>query len=294
VNDAEEIRRSFQPYYDQTVVAESADPHQLYELQSRLDGMQVFWTTEVEAFCKVFYAPKEKQTIADQAEMYRQLNPAVDRFKALDDEKQDEFRNALTGYVRLYSFLSQVMPFADPDLEKLYTFGRFLELKLPKDSKKSQLDLDGDVALKYYRLDKINEGQIILTLAENVPLRAPTDVGTKKAKDVDAALSEIIDVLNEKFGTEFTKADQLLFDQFIAEAKKDEDIVEQALANRIDNFELAMKPKVEGLMIDRMDQNQDIVNRYLNDPEFQAAAFKSLVQRIYREIRRESDTPPKA
>lgn len=29
-----------------------------------------------------------------------------------------------------------------------------------------------------------------------------------------------------------------------------------------------MKPKVEGLMMDRMDQNQDIVNRYLNDTDF--------------------------
>ena len=292
VNDAEEIRRSFQPYYEQTVVAESADPHQLYELQHRLEAMQVFWASEVEAFCKFFYAPKEKQTVTDQAEMYRALGPAVDRFKALEEEKQDEFRNALAGYVRLYSFLSQVMPFSDPDLEKLYSFARYLELKLPKDERKAQLDLDGDVALKYYRLQRLSEGQVLLSLAETVALRAPTDVGTRKAKDEEAHLSEIIDVLNERFGTEFTKADQLLFDQFIEEAKQDHEVVERALANRLDNFELAMKPKVEGLMIDRMDQNQEIVNRYLNDPAFQSAAFKAIVKQIYNEIRRGSSRPP--
>ncbi|MEI9941983.1 MAG: type I restriction endonuclease [Pseudomonadota bacterium] len=294
VNDAEEIRRSFQPYYEQTVVAESADPHQLYELQHRLEALQVFWTTEVETFCKYFYAPKAKQTVNDQAEMYRALGPAVDRFKALDEEKQEEFRNALAGYVRLYSFLSQVMPFADEDLERLYTFSRFLELKLPKDDKKTPLDLDGDVALKYYRLDKINEGQIVLSLAEPVALRAPTDVGTRKAKDDEVALSQIIDVLNERFGTEFTKADQLLFDQFIEEAKQDQEVVERALANPLDNFELAMKPKVEGLMIDRMDQNQEIVNRYLNDSAFQSAAFKAIVKQIYDQVRRGSSRPPPA
>lgn len=285
VNDAEEIRRSFQPYYEQTVVAESADPHQLYELQHRLEGMQVFWTAEVEAFCKIFYAPKAKQTVSDHAEMYRALGPGVDRFKALDDEKQDEFRNVLRGYVRLYSFLSQVMPFTDPDLEKLYTFSRHLELKLPHDEKKAPLDLDGDVALRYYRLDKLSENQIMLNVAEPVALRSPTDVGTRSAKDEEVALSEIIGVLNERFGTEFTEADQLLFDQFIAAAKEDQEVVERALANPLDNFELAMKPKVEGLMIDRMDQNQEIVNRYLNDPAFQAVAFKALVKRIYEEIR---------
>jgi hypothetical protein len=31
-----------------------------------------------------------------------------------------------------------------------------------------------------------------------------------------------------------------------------------------------MKPKVEGLMIDRMDRNQEIVNRDLNDPAFRS------------------------
>jgi type I restriction enzyme R subunit len=292
VNATDEIERSFQPYYEQTVVAESADPHQLYELQHRLEAMNVFWAQEVEAFCKYFYAPKAKQTVNDQAEMYRALGPAIDRFKALDEEKQDEFRNVLSGYVKLYSFLSQVMPFADEDLEKLYSFARYLELKLPKDEKKAPLDLDGDVALRYYRLDKINEGQILLRVADPVALRAPTDVGTRKAKDEEVALSEIIDVLNERFGTEFTKADQLLFDQFIEEAKQDSEVVERALANPLDNFELAMKSKVEGLMIDRMDQNQEIVNRYLNDPAFQSAAFKAIVKQIYEQIRKGSSPPP--
>jgi len=294
VNGTEEIERSFQPYFEQTTVAETADPHQLYELQHRLEATQIFWTAEVEGFCKFFYAPKEKQSVSDQAAMYWHLGPAVDRFKAKDEEEQAEFRNALAGYVKLYSFLSQIMPFSDPDLEKLYTFGRYLELKLPRDEKSAPLDLDGDVALKYYRIDKLNEGQLVLKIGDNVGLKSLTDIGTRQAKDEDVALSQIIEVLNDRFGTEFTQADQLLFDQFIQEAKQDAEVVERALANPLDNFELAMKPKVEGLMIDRMDQNQEIVNRYLNDPTFQAAAFKAIVKQIYNEIRRPSSSPPPA
>ena len=132
----------------------------------------------------------------------------------------------------------------------------------------------------------------MLTASEPVALWGPTDLGTRKAKDVEVALSEIIDVLNERFGTEFTKADQLLFDQFIQQAKEDHEVVERAMANELDNFELAMKPKVEGLMIDRMEQNQEIVTRYLNDPTFQSAAFKSLISRLYTEIRRDGAHPP--
>lgn len=51
------------------------------------------------------------------------------------------------------------------------------------------------------------------------------------------------------------------------------------------DFALAMKAKVEGLMIDRMDQNQEIVTRYLNDAQFQDVAFRLLVRRIYDEVR---------
>jgi hypothetical protein len=54
----------------------------------------------------------------------------------------------------------------------------------------------------------------------------------------------------------------------------------------VDIFALSMKGKVEGLMLDRMDQNQEIVTRYLNDPEFQSLAFELIVKRIYDEIRK--------
>jgi type I restriction enzyme, R subunit len=294
VNGSEEIERSFQPYFEQTTVAESADPHQLYELQHRLEATQIFWTAEVEAFCKFFYAPKEKQSVSDQADMYRTLGPAVDRFKAKDEEEQAEFRNALAGYVKLYSFLSQIMPFSDPDLEKLYTFGRYLELKLPRDQNSAPLDLDGDVALKYYRLDKLNEGQLVLKVGENVGLKSLTDVGTRQANDEEVALSQIIEVLNDRFGTEFTKADQLLVEQFVEHAKQDTDVVERALANPLENFELAMRPKVEDIVMDRMDQNQAFVNRYFNDAAFQDAWFKAIVRQIYNEIRKPSSSRPPA
>jgi type I restriction enzyme R subunit len=174
--------------------------------------------------CKVFFSPREKQTIHDQAEMNRHLNPGVDRFKALDEAPRDEFKNALGAFVRLYAFLSQVMPFTDPDLEKLYTFARFFEAKLPQDPKKDPLQLDGDVALKYYRLDKLSEGSIVLRVAEPGVVYGASEVGTKKAKVDEAQLSEIIEVLNERFGTEFNQADQILFDQFVAAAKLDDEV----------------------------------------------------------------------
>jgi len=127
------------------------------------------------------------------------------------------------------------------------------------------------------------------TKSARVASFCPTAVGTSKAKDDEVELSAIIEVLNERFGTEVNTADQVLFDQFVEAAELDDEVVQRAKANPFDNFALAMKGKVEGQMIDRMDQNQEIVTRYLNDPDFQSLAFRLLVRRIYDEIREENE-----
>lgn len=68
------------------------------------------------------------------------------------------------------------------------------------------------------------------------PLKGPTDVGTAREEDTEVALSTLVDKLNECFGTDFTKADQLVFDQLRQTAKSDEKVVEAAQANNLSNF----------------------------------------------------------
>ena len=178
------------------------------------------------------------------------------------------------------------MPFTDADLEMRYSFGRFLELKLPRASHSGGLALDDEVALAYYRLDKISDEGISLT-REAAGLFGPTEVGSRAAKEQEVKLSEIIEVLNDKFGTSFTPSDQLaVFDAISAEAVADASVIQRARANEFEHFARAFRPKVEELMLDRMERNQEIVTRYLNDPEFRAVVDQELARRTYEEIRR--------
>ena len=106
---------------------------------------------------------------------------------------------------------------------RLYAFLRNLSAKLPPPGDGKKFALGDDVALKYFRLQQVNEGTIDLTKGEAEPLKGPTDVGTAAEKDVEVALSTLVVKLNERFGTDFTEADQLFFDQVRASAEKDED-----------------------------------------------------------------------
>ena len=284
-NEAADIQAAFQPFYEQTTVSETADPHQLYDLQHDLDNAQMWTESELESFAKVFYRPKEKLTEREHEELHRHLDPARDRWKHWDDEDaKEKWRGQLEAFVKLYAFLSQIMPFTDRDLEIRYSFGRMLLQRLPRE-KADRVELDGDVDLEYYRLARTGNADIVLDRGEIGEVRGPIAVGTRNAEDEEVALKDIIEVLNERFGTDFTDADKLLFDQVIADGKADESVQDRARASTFENFALSIKGKVQDLMIDRLDRNQDIVTKFLNEDDFKDAVFDHLAKRIYDEIK---------
>ena len=144
------------------------------------------------------------------------------------------------------------------------------------------------MALHYYRLERVFSGAISVREGESHPIKSPTDVGTGKAKDEQAPLSEIIDVLNERFGTQFTEEDRLFFQQIKERACRTDQIVQTALANPLDKFELGIRKLVETLMIERMGENDAIVTRYMADQEFQGSTFPILAREIFEAIRERS------
>jgi type I restriction enzyme R subunit len=181
------------------------------------------------------------------------------------------------------------MPYVDPSLEMLYSFGRFLLPHLPLDRDTDRVKLGDEVGLQYYRLQRIYSGEITLQEGEGEGVKSPTDVGTGKAKDEKVPLSEIIKVLNDRFGTEFTEEDRLFFEQIQEKAKNTEMVVKLRQANPFDKFQLGLRQMIEDLMIQRMSDNDKIVTRYMDDKEFGDAAFGALSKSIYESI--PSDTP---
>jgi type I restriction enzyme R subunit len=108
VNEAEEIREAFKPFYEVTEIDAPTDPNQIYMLRTRLDQFQYYWWQEVEGFAEVFYRPKREQAATDQARLHAFVDPAVSRFKdEPDEERREAFRSLLVGYLRMYALLCQ-------------------------------------------------------------------------------------------------------------------------------------------------------------------------------------------
>ncbi len=289
-NEADDIYKAFKPYYESTPVGENADPHRLSELQYRLQEWAIFTPDDVKAFTDVWYRKKREHSATDHRQMNAILDAVVQRFLDLEEDEQEQFRGQLTAYRNLYAFLSQVIPYQDSDLEKLYAFARNLLSKLPPPGDGKAFDLDDEVALRYFRLQQMTEGSIDLSAGEAMPLKGPTDVGTAGTKDEEVALSSLVEKLNERFGTDFTEADQLFFDQIRASAELNESIVEAVRANNFSNFSAYFDKILDELFIARMEGNEEIFTRVMTDKEFRATAHSYLAQEIFQRVREEEPT----
>ena len=295
VNDTEDILNSFQPYYELTTIESTTEPNQLYDLKSEIEKGQVIWESEVDNFCNVFFKSTKALSVKEQKKLDALINPAIDRFKELPEENskddiigteitQDNFKHALQTFNRLYLFLTQIMPFTDVDLEKLFTYSRFLLKKLPRKNQDDRFKLDDEVSLEYYRLQKITEQNIAMESKGEYGLESMDGAGIRMSKEEKETLSEIINVLNNRFGTEFNEADKLFFDQIEAELVADEKLSEQARNNSMSNFKFGFDDVFMDKLIGRMDQNQDIFSKMMDDNDFGTLVKNYMLKKVYERL----------
>lgn len=241
------------------------------------------------ALCEVWFKNSKQPSPADHKNLNAILDQAVERYKELTDEEQETFKGQLVSFRSLYAFLSQVIPYQDSDLEKLYTYLRFLLSKLPRRADGPGYQLEDQVSLQYYRLQKISEGAISLKAGEPEPLYGPTEVGTGLSREEKVQLSLLIYRLNERFGTEFTQADEWFFDQVAETAMSNGKLQEAAKVNSLENFTYVFEKMLTRLFIERMEGNDEIFSKLMNDPDFRKVASQYLVKEVYTPINKEDN-----
>ena len=229
-------------------------------------------------------------TARTQSQLYSLIDPAADRYRSIEPEDdKEEFKKGLRTWTNLYSFLAQIMPFREPEFEKFYAYAKLLLNKLPKRDLAESMKLTDEVAMEYYRLQKIKDGSIDLITDEEGELDGLTEAGIKRAKEERMALSEIIDVLNDRFGTEFREADRLFFEQIEEELIGDPTLQIQAKVNRLDTFKYAFDEMFIDKLIQRMDQNQEIFEKTLENQSFGELVKELMMKKVYARLNEDTE-----
>jgi type I restriction enzyme R subunit len=281
VNDAESIREAFRPYYQVTLATET-EPERLTDAWSRLDAHLVVEDGDVEAFARVWFAVSGPDDRSAQARLYATLVPCEDRFGALEATAQDEFRSLLASFVRMYAFVSQIITYTDTTMEKRYALARMLAHRL-RDQSSPTLDLGDDVRMTFLRMERSEA--LDLSLSEGSgELTAFTGDGAPRATQEELSLlSEVIEALNERFGTAFTEADAIKFESLAAQMSADEVLREQARANTLENFRHAFDARLTTAIVEWMSHADDLAVRMLDDEEFAKPIADLLARMVHRQ-----------
>jgi type I restriction enzyme, R subunit len=280
-NDTDAIVKEFEPYYGKTV-APATDPNLLFDTRRKLDDFDVLRVDEIEAAVALILTISDPK---DHGRVYALLDPSVERFRTLDGEGRAGFKDAIDKFVRSYSFLSQVVSFGDTKLERDYIFCRALVSKLRDETTIESLDLGTEVQLTHLRNEITFEGSLSLSAEEGEISTVFGDGGGRLQEPDIEPLSRIVETLNERFGLKLNEQDQLLFDQFEQTWLADPDVTAQARNNTLDNFRLVFDRMFLSTVVGRMDDNEAIFKRILDEPDFQEALMDLYATRVYRRAR---------
>ncbi|GAA3621829.1 DEAD/DEAH box helicase family protein [Kineosporia mesophila] len=295
VNEAEDIREAFKPYYEEADTLPT-DPNLLYNAASAVMSAPILVESEMTAFAEAFLLAREKADgdnaawVKLQETLYTHLVPAQTHFADLlnssDDEQEEQaegFRSALNDLVRKYAFLSRIVPYEDSELERLYVFGRYLLTRLAR-RPDGGVDI-GQIDLSHLRIEKTGEYDVSLTSEGSQTLKGFGD-GTPGSKDEKTLLSELVERFNERFGTEFSEADLL---QPFEEAMADPEVQQAALVNDEENFGLKFEPVFEEKIMNHVDSVANLGKLYFGDqPDVRNTLNRSARRAAWRLIRKQN------
>ncbi len=280
-NAADEIKKAFEPYYETTLLSEETDPNLLYEVQGRMSHFGVFMPNDVEAFACVYFKRN-----ATQDRLFAALEQPRQRFADLPPDEGRDFRGQLTDYVRLYSFLSQLLTFADTDLEKLYVFARHLRRLLPASQEELPREVQKNIDMESFRIQRTGRGRIVLE-RQGSPLDPAGSKPHGGILDPEMeALSLIIAALNDRFGLELGPEHQLTLQQIQSALDRDAGLDASARVNTRENVRLTFNPKVEDKIQEIVETNFDLYKRITDDPNFGQALKDHLFDDYIRRHRR--------
>jgi type I restriction enzyme R subunit len=291
VNDAEEIRLAFAPYYRTAELAGVSDPNLVHDLQAKLDDARIYTPSEVDAFAAAALNPK-----GSQAQLQAYIAPAVDRFRDRQRRAQDGkdrleldelilFRKNMTSFVRAYEFLAQIYDYGDTDLEKRCIFYKHLLPWLAVENLHQKLDLNA-VELTHYRLQDLGLRRLQLKDEPGEYQLPPlTAVGSAQPHDPEMArLSEIIAQMNELFAGELSDADLLTYARHISgKMLENATLAQQAASNSQEQFALGDFEKIfHDTIIEGLDNYQAMAEQVLSREATRKGFARLILEMVYQ------------
>ena len=264
VNKQKDIEEDFQEYYGETSLDRGTDPQKLYNMKFEVEEMAVFTPEQVNEFATLFVIEKAPG---------KKISPLFSKiilgtFAKLKEEDQNKFREVLRRYVTQYSFVSQIITWIDPELEKFYLFTKLLLKYLPQKKDELPEEILDMVDMDKFRLQEQENGSIVLKPGNTELENTSGDGHSGKKPPEKAKLEVIVKELNDRFKFDFEDRDKVM-SIVIPKLAADAGLI---AAFQTNNLETLKKQKfadsLESAFISSAGDFYSVLNRMSAEPDF--------------------------
>ena len=239
VNDPEEIRQSFLPYFQTAELTEVVDPNLVGDLESKLNSSGIYDSDDVKRVSDLVLTAQSKKgnnaltaALAKPKDLFRnKMKEARESGNGAEVDKLEDFRKTVDSYVKAYSFLSQVYDYGDTDLERLYIFLSQLARVIAEDAPDSSIDLS-QVELLRYQI--VEQKKTSLLMDETGEIKPMSGLGSHEPRDPKMVLlNEAIERVNQlvDFSEGSESSGKVIVDAVNEKLRENDIIVAQAKAN---------------------------------------------------------------
>lgn len=280
-NDWETIRASFANYYEATELDAATDPDVIYNLAERLDGYRVYSRADVDAVADVYFDEVDQSKVLSRVEA--RLAPAVDRWKALEEERKREFKALLRKFLRSYSFITQMVQLGDEELHRQFVYSGFLVKKLFLETAETP-DLRDKVELEYLRIE--DKGTQAIKLESEKLHNGGANAGVAKEEE-EELLSVLVERLNSEFGAQWEDADKVI-KACADKICEDEDFVQKARTNSMGDLRAIFGDVMMQVLAAILSDSTDMYEKFNENPDaYMRVMNDDLLPYVYRKCNEE-------
>ena len=317
VNDTAEVLAAFKTYHTTAELSATTDPNLVFNLRAKLDAAGHYDTVEVDRVVMVELNPKAKQS-----DLVAALEPVQDRimkrYKAAvaalttASEKNDDaatkaaqdeldalilFKGDMGAYLRLYTFLSQIFDYGNTGIEKRAIFYKRLLPLLEFGREREGIDLS-KMVLTHHNLKDHGSRTLSLSGGETPKLAPITEAGSGSVQEQQKVyMAELIEKLNDLFGSETSEQDQLRYvnGTILGKVAESAKLKQQAANNTKEQFSNSpdLKTELQNAIIASYDAHTAMSTKALNSPAVMHGLLDILLNHagLYERLRSSASSP---
>jgi len=290
VNEIDEIKQAFEPYYAATIISEGTDINTLNDLRDALFAVYHFEDEILDGFVALIdpeaeeIHPRANAYLDDLAQRIIEELPHGSSNDVIEEDEYSEFLSIGNVYTKRYPYLAQVLGYSDASHEKLYLLLKYLLKKLPRDPKKPLIEV-----LQYIDMDSV---RVVRKLKTSIGLLTETgDVHTTYGipgappEEVVDPLSKIVKDVNERWGVDLGSEQQKTLDTIGQDLVRDEKVQDVVTNNQsMQTIGLWFTKAFEGKVDDNFDSDPKLYEILANNKELNAYLEKKMLRHVAGKI----------